>query len=377
MHAACRLLYYQDKFFIERMRDNTKLKKLLVTGVLAALLLACMCYVLSGSGNDLRGCGHDVIVTELPDGYTEFISDSKTDMYQRKFRNDNEIYYENLGKTASSSDTSRISLVTSDTGNSSLSGSRLVDGQISIDDIFPEEKPLPEKQTVKLSYSASRMPLEMTPEERLDYDRQRVEVMKEALGVTGEVTGADVSDVSPVPETGFKTLSSIKSGGIISSLDDDLPTDETIKPVKCMFVRDEKVRSGQRVSIRILEDYRSGNAIVPANTHLAAVCTLSDRLSVRVSSIEMNGAIHALNLVAYDNDGYEGIYCPETSGSKNARTVVGDAISSTSSVIGGLVGRLAGGAVRTGANILRNSSGTGTVNIVSGYEFYLVEDIKR
>ena len=103
MHAACRLLYYQDKFFIERMRDNTKLKKLLVTGVLAALLLACMCYVLSGSGNDLRGCGHDVIVTELPDGYTEFISDSKTDMYQRKFRNDNEIYYENLGKTASSS----------------------------------------------------------------------------------------------------------------------------------------------------------------------------------------------------------------------------------------------------------------------------------
>ena len=54
-----------------------------------------------------------------------------------------------------------------------------------------------------------------------------------------------------------------------------------------------------------------------ANTHLAAICKIGDRLELQVRSLEMNGRIIPLALDAYDTDGLQGIYCPETSASKN------------------------------------------------------------
>lgn len=368
------------------MKDKTKLKKFLVIGGLAILLFGCMWFVLSDSGYAPDKTEHGAIIPELPDGYTEFISESKTDMYQRKFRHDNEIYYDNLGRNTDTADTSHISLTTKEVSRTSESEKRISDRRLSVDDIFPEEQPVSatEKKYSRPSYSAPGSTYAMTPEERLDFDRQRVEVMKEAMGVAeagAEDQAIDISEKEPSPR--LNVVSAENYSGIVSSLDDDFIGNEdvsvagTARPVRCMFVRSEKVRNGQRVSVRILEEYKSGNVTIPANTHLSAVCALSDRLSLKVSGIEMNGAIYPLSLTAYDSDGYEGIYCPETGGSKNSRMVAGDAITATSSALGGLVGRLAGSAVRTGANILKNTGGAAVVSIVSGYEFYLMEDVKK
>ena len=99
------------------------------------------------------------------------------------------------------------------------------------------------------------------------------------------------------------------------------------RPFKCMFVRDQKLTSGQRVTLRLLEDYVEGGVRIPANTHLAAICKIGDRLELQVRSLEINGRIIPLALDAYDTDGLQGIYCPETSASKGAKQAGNDAIS--------------------------------------------------
>jgi len=142
-----------------------------------------------------------------------------------------------------------------------------------------------------------------------------------------------------------------------------------------MFVRNEKIKSGQRVTVRLMEEYNQGGIRIPANTHLQAICKISDRLTLTVRSIEMNGRIIPLALEAYDTDGLPGIYCPESS--RAANTATNDAISAAGSTFGGLVGDLANTVIRTGATIAHSATGEVTVSLSSGYEFYLVKIEKK
>lgn len=197
----------------------------------------------------------------------------------------------------------------------------------------------------------------------------------------GEITGqaGNDDDDKPRPEMLSRNDMATGNDGIITSLDDDFD-DPSVRysssakvPFRCMFVRDQKVIDGQRVTVRLLEDYSVDGVFVPANTHLAAVCKVSDRLELSVRSIEINGRIQPLQLVAYDTDGMAGIYCPETSASRNSRRASSDAISTANSTFGGLVGDLANTVLRTGATIAKSASGELSVKVVTGYEFYLVK----
>ena len=220
----------------------------------------------------------------------------------------------------------------------------------------------------------------MTSDERLDYERRRAEMVRDVLtGGAAEETPAE----EPKPEPLSIDLSAVGSSeGIISSLDDDFDDaavqyEGAKRPFRCMFVRDQKITSGQRVTLRLLEDYVEGGVRIPANTHLAAICKIGDRLELQVRSLEMNGRIIPLALDAYDTDGLQGIYCPETSASKNAKQASNDAISTAGTTFGGLVGDLASTVIRTGATIAKSASGELSVSVVSGYEFYLVKAERR
>ena len=152
-------------------------------------------------------------------------------------------------------------------------------------------------------------------------------------------------------------------------------TDDAKRPFRCIFVRDEKIKSGQRVAVRLLEEYNDGSIRIPANTHLQAICKLDSRLHLSIRSLEMNGKIIPLQFEAYDTDGLEGIYCPESS--KAVKTATNDLITTAGTSLGGLVGNIANTVIRTGATIARTASGENAVSINSGYEFFLVKIEKR
>jgi len=217
----------------------------------------------------------------------------------------------------------------------------------------------------------------MTREEKLEYDRQRAEMVRDVL------TGGAVSEESATEETAPAServdLSSSSADGIISYLDDEpsSASEPGIRPFRCMFVRDQKLVSGQRVSLRLLEDAVLDGVTIPANTHLSAICKIGERLELQVRSLDLGGRIIPLSLEAYDGDGLPGIYCPETSAAKNSRKASDDAISQAGTTFGGLVGDIASTVIRTGASIAKSATGEVSVSIVSGYEFYLVKVEKR
>ena len=105
-------------------------------------------------------------------------------------------------------------------------------------------------------------------------------------------TSEDTPAESPAPEPQSIGLSAVcSSDGIISTLDDDF-SDAAVqyegakRPFRCMFVKDQKLKSGQRVTLRLLEDYNTDGIRIPANTHLAAICKIGDRLELQVRSLD-------------------------------------------------------------------------------------------
>ena len=163
------------------------------------------------------------------------------------------------------------------------------------------------------------------------------------------------------------------SDGSVSSLDEpsaDISSDE-MHPFRCMFVREEKIKNGQRVSVRLLEDIVVGGVLIPRNTHIMASCSLSARLDMEITNIEMQGRILSLGYEAYDTDGVRGIYCPDVG--QAGKTVKSRGTSLAGTALSSRIGRLAGDIVSTGVSLAQSATGERTVTVPAGYTFYIVK----
>ena len=314
----------------------------------------------------------------IPDGEASRMEDSKSKVY----RGSTESYFAELDAADAAGED--ISLLSSDGTTSSPAAAPATASSAPEDAVSrvfsPALQPAaPSAPARRSSGGGASWP--MTEDERLDYDRRRAEMVRDVLVGGTDASSSEAAEAAPEARPEPIDLSSVgASDGIISSLEDD-PSDASVgygvRPFKCMFVRDQKLTSGQRVTVRLLEDYVEGNVRIPANTHLAAICKIGDRLELQIRSLEMNGRIVPLALDAYDTDGLPGIYCPETSSVKNTREVSRDALTAGTTAFGGLVGDIANTVIRTGASIARNASGELSVSVVSGYEFYLVKSERK
>ena len=361
-------------------------------GIVVFVLVMAICSAFGSRGSSVA---EEQVSVNVPEGVAVPVSDSKTEAYRNTHISTDQ-YFAQLSAEED------ISLVSSDgdRGNEEP----LSDGE---DEDAAAKRVFGDSEVASVSIAVERSPVkpgmtssggygQMTPEQKLEYDRRRAEMVRDVMTgseIAGQAGNDDYQAGSDDRRDGddgrddersqsaMLSRNDIASGnvGIITSLDDDFD-DPSVRysssakvPFRCMFVRDQKVVDGQRVTVRLLEDYSADGVFVPANTHLAAVCKVSDRLELSVRSVEMNGRILPLQLVAYDTDGMAGIYCPETSASCNSRRASSDAISAANSTFGGLVGDLANTVLRTGATIAKSASGELSVKVVSGYEFYLVK----
>ena len=363
-------------------------------GIVVSVLVMALCNAFGDRGSSVAE-GH--VSVSVPEGVAVPVSDSKTEAYINS-RVSTEQYFAQLSAEED------ISLVSSDGNDVEQKQSVVIE-----DEGAAAKRVFGDSEVASVSRTVERFPVkpgmtssggygQMTPEQKLEYDRRRAEMVRDVMtgneiaaqagnddyqaGSDGHRDGDDGREGDDErSRSAMLPLNDIATGndGIITSLDDDFD-DSSVRysssakvPFRCMFVRDQKIVDGQRVTVRLLEDYSADGVYVPANTHLAAVCKVSDRLELSVRSVEINGRILPLQLVAYDTDGMAGIYCPETSASRNSRRASSDAISAANSTFGGLVGDLANTVLRTGATIAKSASGELSVKVVSGYEFYLVK----
>lgn len=351
----------------------------------------------------LPGCRDEATVAkvamDVPEGIAEEIPESKREAYQEKGRKSvsTDEYFEMLIAEE------EISLVSSEKipsqdGNDGagqvvscrMDGAMMQPGKggSAAERVFgpaPVERSVPRQSGGASgaggSSGTSRSSQPMSEADKLEYDRKRAEMVRDVI--TGTVSDAeDISSHDSTAEDDVE-LRYHSDNDIVFSLDDEFTDDgvnypeESKRPFRCMFVRDEKLKDGQRVTLRLLETYEDNGIRIPANSHLSAICKIGNRLELNVKSVEMNGKIIPVNLCAYDTDGLKGIYCPETSSNKNAKKAENDALSASGATFGGLVGDIANTIIRTGVNIARSSSGEVSVNVASGYEFFLVKSEKR
>lgn len=361
----------------------------------------------------LPGCGDETaaekVAMDVPEGIAEEIPESKREAYQEKGRKSvsTDEYFEMLMAEE------EISLVSSEkipgqAGDDGYSGGQAggsgagqdvsgrMDGVMAqpgkggsaAERVFgpaPVERSVPRQSGGSSgaggSSGTSRSSQPMSEADKLEYDRKRAEMVRDVItGTSSEAEGASPPDSVDEDEVELKYHS---DDDIVFSLDDEFTDDgvnypeDSKRPFRCMFIRDEKLKEGQRVTLRLLETYEENGVRIPANSHLNAICKIGNRLELNVKSVEMNGKIIPLNLCAYDTDGLKGIYCPETSSNKNAKKAENDALSASGATFGGLVGDIANTIIRTGVNIARSSSGEVSVNVSSGYEFFLVKSERR
>ena len=366
----------------------------------------------------LPGCRDETaaekVAMDVPEGIAEEIPESKREAYQEKGRKSvsTDEYFEMLMAEE------EISLVSSEkipgqAGNDGYSGGQAggggagqdvsgrMDGVMvqpgkgdsAAERVFgpaPVERSVPRQSGGSSGsggsagaggYSGAVRQRQMSEEEQLEYDRKRAEMVRDVItGTSSEAEGASSPDSVDEDEVELRYHS---DDDIVFSLDDEFTDDgvnypeDSKRPFRCMFIRDEKLKEGQRVTLRLLETYEENGVRIPANSHLNAICKIGNRLELNVKSVEMNGKIIPLNLCAYDTDGLKGIYCPETSSNKNAKKAENDALSASGATFGGLVGDIANTIIRTGVNIARSSSGEVSVNVSSGYEFFLVKSERR
>lgn len=91
---------------------------------------------------------------------------------------------------------------------------------------------------------------------------------------------------------------------------DDIPDKNTLKVSVYETVT---LKDGETVRLRLLEAARVANMFIPKNTLLSAVANVQgNRLSISVTSIEYRERIIAVNLTAYDTDGQQGVFIPNS-----------------------------------------------------------------
>lgn len=318
------------------------------------------------------------VYNNIPDAELQEIKDSKSDAYMTSsgssaiedYWNDCEDEY---AKPKEEQDSDNVSETAAENGYTSK-------------DLFGSDEQAPQGKPSGRSSGNGTNPYRETAKEREQRHQKRREEAIELADRMQKGPGQEGSSAEdPAPETIVIPSAEVRRSDIISSLDESwsdsgvsslddhtgsIDADEQ-HPFKCMFVREEKIKSGQRVSVRLLEDIVVGGTLIPKNSHMMASCTINKRLEMEIASIEMQGRILTLGYEAFDIDGTKGIYCPDTG--TTSRTVKNKGTSLAGTTLSSRVGRLAGDVVTTGVSLIESASGEMTVSVPAGYTFFIVK----
>ena len=187
----------------------------------------------------------------------------------------------------------------------------------------------------------------------------------------------------------------LSDDGIITSLDSDSnvsrAVDEdgfpVVSPAKATFLKSEKLVSGQRVIMRLMQDLTlSDGTVIPSNTHISGTCKIGTRLNIEINTINYGGRIYYANLNIYDNDGTEGIYCPvivDDKAKKSVKNIGKQAGQAAAGVLGTVFSVSTPYAARVASSGINDivqsidSNGNVSVAVSAGYEFYMFENVKN
>ncbi len=143
---------------------------------------------------------------------------------------------------------------------------------------------------------------------------------------------------------------------------------------------DQTLTDGQGVRLRLLEQMRAGNLVLPRNTLIVGTGKIEgERFGITVTSIEYAGTILPVELTVYDSDGQPGIHIPlsmEISAAKEVAANLGQNLGTTVSITNQsagdqLLSELGKGAIQGVSQYVSKKIRTVKVHLKEGYRVML------
>ena len=365
-------------------------RKRIVVLLVFIFFMACLVFAVTyriGDTKDPETGGEDSVMLDIPDGEVTEGGLSKSEAYKinsERAKYAYESYFDSLTLSVSEKPVTKETEPVFDENYSLPTKSEIVletGTKSAVADLLEIESVSSAQVDSEVSPSSDYYVYRpMSRQERIEHDKAMVEMAVQMVSETQSSQTDTATETSVEPELKSVEFKSSGTDEVITSLDDIEDhakihyRDSGAYPVKCMFLRDEKVKNGQKIIFRLMEDLQVDGTLLPANTILSAVCTIGERLFMKIASVEYGGRIIRLGYSAYDTDGTIGIYCPEAGAVSAGKQIKDDAVNTVSSAISGFFGQIGNAFVRTGANLLQSGDGVTSVSVVSGYEFYIYKE---
>ncbi len=366
-----------DKFRAKLMpktpAERERLKKIAVYTVLCLSCLVCIWLIFAPSGDDdtVKGKAN----TELPDGTTDGMPDTKIEAYQKdEDAKDRAAQQENLVHLSESLDTIQQS---ADTVPDEIQNSAdaYQQAQASLQDFYIPETSEADLQVAELQERIAELEMQQSQPDYGKSAPNEMELLERSYQLAAQYMGngnagnyqapqpqdekgkRNVQPVAQVNRNVVSSLSATSSRGFNTSVGGKPTTAKNT--ITAVVAGNQSVVDGESVKLRTTEPMWIGNRLIPRNTTITGYARIQgERLEIEITSVECEGSIYEVELQVYDSDGQEGINIPQSMES--------DALHEIGANMGSTMGSSINISTNTGAQIA-SDVGRGLINGVSQY----------
>lgn len=353
--------------------ERERLKRLAVYTLLTLSCLVCLWLIFAPSGEEetVKGKAN----TELPDGTTEGMPESKIAAYEQ----------EAMKKEKAQSD-STISAVTLQLDTVTAPAEPAVPDEIqnsanayrqaqaSLQDFYIPDYSQTE-QVAELQARIDELEMQNAMAQQQTQQPDEMELLERSYQLAAQYMGNGNGNYQAPPQSDEKGKRNVQpvqnvTHNVVSTLsaatnERGFNTSVGMKrsvgknTIAAVIAGNQSVTNGQSVKLRTTEPMWIGNRLIPRNTVVVGAARLQDeRLEIEITSVETNGSIYEVDLKVYDSDGQEGINIPNSMES--------DALHEIGANMGSTMGSSINISTDAGAQIA-SDVGRGLINGVSQY----------
>lgn len=153
-------------------------------------------------------------------------------------------------------------------------------------------------------------------------------------------------------------------------------SDDSLKTIRAVIHKNQTIVTGGRIQIRLLEPMKLRGREIPAGTMIFGLCNFgTERVSVNITSIQLDGKIIPAAIKTYDMDGMQGIYVPNILAVDQMRRTSADVAQSINIPIGVgasnteaiIAAQAAQAAIQGGKNLINRKANTQKATLKDNY----------
>lgn len=364
--------------------DRERVKKIAVYTVLCLSCLVCIWLIFAPSGDDETVAGK--ANTELPDGTTNGMPDSKIAAYEQDAQNkEKETRQAQLESISATLDTVATQSTADMPDAIQSSADAYQQAQASLQDFYIPEPSSGAQQVAELQERIAELEMQQSMPDYNHKSPDEMELLERSYQLAAQYMGngnggnyqppqpqeeekgkRNVQPVAQVSRNVVSSLGASSNRGFNTSVGAQRTSSKNT--ISAVVANDQTIANSQPVRLRLTEPMWVGNRLVPRNTIITGESRLQgERLEIEISSVESEGSVYEVELQVFDSDGQEGINIPNSMES--------DALKEIGANMGSTVGSSINFSTNAGAQIV-SDVGRGILNGVSSYLTKKVREVK-